>query len=164
VWATAVGAPLAAAVTLFGVLHWTVELAPLWWGNPFGIAHAVDPLEGRNLGDRIVTPLLLEPGWKAGRGAERDALVIGLNKLRRHWEKQQRNRAVDLAIDRIMAEVADGNDTIEGDRIPILINRLAEWTSHYYLRLSMRTDLDPEETLRRVEQEYPAFCTALDRQ
>lgn len=79
--------------------------------------------------------------------------MVELSKLRRHREKQQRNRAVDLAVDRITVEIAAGNDTSEGDRIPILINRLAEWMLHYCLRLSMRNDPEPKEALRQIERE-----------
>jgi len=55
VWAHNRG-PLVARVTLFGYLHFAVRMADTW-PTSLGIAHALDPLEGRNLDIRRLSPL-----------------------------------------------------------------------------------------------------------
>lgn len=163
VWAAAESAPLVAAITLFGVLHWTVELARSWWCGPFGFAHAVDPLRGNNLGDRAVIPLPLAPGWKAARFTDGDRIMDGLNKLQQYWRTQQRDQMIHAAVTRIMADAADGGDSIEGERLQRMFNRLADWMAHYQLGVPLRTSEDVEETIRQVEKEYPAFCAKLEQ-
>lgn len=163
VWAAAKSTPLIAAVTLFGVLHWTVELAPAWWNGPFGVAHAVNPLAGRNLGNRDMTPRLVAQGWKAARSIDPEAVAAGMSKLLQHWQDEQRKQAVKAAVERLMTEIADGSDTLDGEQVQLLFSRAADWAAHYYVGMPWQTSLDMEQIIRQVEQEYPAFCAALNR-
>ena len=165
IWSCGLGQPLVGAVTLFGHFHWTVALADSWHER-WAITHAIDPLREINLGERNGQPLLLGPDWARRRFLDVEAVKGALGALRKLWSERQIDQVIHDEVTRAFRKAEghidkDGFMTEKGKRI--VIHHTAEAMTYRRFQVSWTTVLDPQELLRRVEAEYPAFCAQFDK-
>jgi len=136
VWSRA-AAPVAGIVTLFGHLRFVVRLAEVWDCEPFGFAHAVDPISGSSLGvvalNPVPPPLLSET--LAWRQVDLVALRLAYEQLLAacadEYETQATRKMVDDATAPVFSSWTMGQK-IDGRMVDDLAQSLAReyvgWT------------------------------------
>lgn len=146
VWATK-GGPVASFVVLFGHLQFLIVLADSWTGQPFAIAHAVDPVAGRSLGTaplgRVPPPAdfaVRDPSYFAP-GARQQWAIDFINACVDEQGRQHTAELADRALDPIFARIPDGTDLTDS-HIEEISSAVAEAYEDW--RFGEATPIDPE--------------------
>lgn len=160
IWTAQVGGEvsLIAAVILFGLFRWTVELASKWSGAPIAHAYALNPMTGEAVTCQLPRSIALPLSWKSSRKLDQETIGGQIWKAKLMCEHYQEQKAHYELLMQCSREVL-GIEEIPGDRlltvaeqesINALYNQRQERFKEDYRREEPR---DMQELIAEIERQ-----------